>query len=352
MCFARPSAAFEDCVDGHSGFKALLCVRLFYEGTMAATAGSDRAPDNAASFVGVAVLFGAACLLGFAPILVKASDLGPQAIGFWRLTLSLPLLAALLAIELRRAKSEEGAQGSQKALALRPVLLAGVLFAGDLAFWHTGIKITTAANATLLANLTPIIVAVAAFFMFGERITRGFLVAGGLALLGAVLLSAANVQFAPERLTGDILSVLTSFWYAAYLLAVRAARRAGAKTLYVMFWSTVTAAPILLGVTLAVGERLLPETAMGWLPLLALGLIVHAGGQGGIAFGLGRTPAALATLIILIQPVIAAAAGWVVFDERLIPIQWLGAGLVLAGVYAAQRLRPSGSTPGPQPGKR
>lgn len=319
---------------------------------MAATAGSDRAADTSASFVGVAVLFGAACLLGFAPILVKASDLGPQAIGFWRLTLSLPLLAVLLAFEIRRAKSEERVAEAHKPLDLRLVLLAGVLFAGDLAFWHVGIKITTAANATLLANLTPIIVAVAAFFLFGERITSGFLLAGGLALVGAVLLSAANVQFAPERLAGDIMSVLTSFWYAAYLLAVRAARRAGAKTLQVMFWSTVTAAPILLVVALAVGERLLPETLMGWLPLLALGVVVHAGGQGGIAFGLGRTPAALATLIILIQPVVAAAAGWVFFDERLIAIQWLGAGLVLAGVYAAQRLRPGGSTPEPQPGKR
>ena len=308
-------------------------------------------PDARAKLTGVIVLFCAASLLGFAPILVKASELGPQAIGFWRLTLSLPVLAVWLWFETRRAKRREAAEGKAKPLSWKPVLLAGLFFAGDLAFWHAGIKITTAANATLLANLTPIIVAVAAFFLFGETITRRFLAAAALALIGAVLLSAANIQFAPERLPGDVLSLLTSFWYASYLLAVRAARRAGAATVQLMFWSTLTAAPILLVVTLGFGEALLPATLMGWAPLLALGIIVHAGGQGGIAFGLGRTPAALATLIILIQPVVAATAGWLIFGEALVAIQWLGAGLVLAGVYAAQRIRAPASTAGPGPAK-
>lgn len=308
---------------------------------------AHTADDAAKALTGMTVLFVAAGLLGFAPILVKASELGPQAIGFWRLTFAVPLLAVWLWFEMRRAKRREAAANTAPApIAWRPILLAGLFFAGDLAFWHVGIKITTAANATLLANLTPIIVAVAAFFLFGERITRPFLAAGALALLGAVLLSAGNVQFAPERLTGDIYSVLTSFWYASYLLAVRAARRAGAATVQVMFWSTATAAPILLVVTLGVGETLLPQTLWGWTPLIALGVVVHAGGQGGIAFGLGRTPAALATLIILIQPVVAAAAGWIIFAEALVPMQWLGAALVLAGVYAAQRFRPPASTPG------
>lgn len=311
------------------------------------------APDEGRSaLVGMAVLFGAACLLGFAPILVKASELGPQAIGFWRLTLALPFLAVWLWIDRRKTKSRRTTPDLAPApVAWKPIVLAGLFFAGDLAFWHTGIKITTAANATLLANLTPIIVAGAAFVLFKERITRPMLLAGLLALVGAVLLSAANVQFAPERLVGDLFSALTSFWYAAYLLAVRAARRAGAATVQLMFWSTAAAAPILLGVTFSVGEDLFPSSWLGWLPLIGLGVVAHVGGQGGIAFGLGRTPAALATLIILVQPVVAAAAGWIIFGEALVAIQWFGAALVLAGVYAAQRFRPRVSTMSPDSAK-
>lgn len=220
----------------------------------------------------------------------------------------------------------------------RALVLAGIFFAGDLAFWHAGIKITTAANATLLANLTPIIVAIAGWVLFRERITARFALAAAIALFGAILLAAANVRIAPERLTGDILSALTAFWYASYILSVHWARR-GASAPLVMVWSSAIAAVITLIVTLALGERLLPATLTGWLPLLALGVIVHAGGQGGIAFGLGRVPAALASLIILVQPVVAAIAGWIIFGEALVASQMLGAVFVLAGVYVAQRVR-------------
>lgn len=300
--------------------------------------------EDDGALAGMVSLFLAACLLGFAPILVKTSDLGPQAIAFWRLVLALPVLGGWLVIEKRRAAGR-APEAEVRPPGLKPLVLAGLFFAGDLAFWHAGIKITTAANATLLANLTPIPVTIAALFLFGEKINGRFILAGALALAGAALLSVASVQFAPERLPGDILSALTSCWYAAYFLSVRAARRAGAATVQVMFWSTLVAAPITLLVTLVSGETLFPATLAGWAPIVALGMVVHCAGQGGVAFGLGRTPAALASLIILVQPVVAAAAGWWLFSEALAPVQWVGAGLVLLGVYAAQRARPAPPAP-------
>jgi drug/metabolite transporter (DMT)-like permease len=294
---------------------------------------------------GVAVLAVSATILGFASILVKASELGPQAIAFWRLSLGLPLLAALLGHRLW-SRRRAGAPFTLKPPGWRALALAGVFFAGDLAFWHAGIKITTAANATLLANLTPILVAIAAWFLFQERPTRGMFIAGALAILGAVCLAGGNVRFAPERVSGDILSALTAVWYTGYILSIRAARKAGAATVEVMFWSAFVGAPIALLVATGFNEPLLPPGPSGWWPLLALALIVHVGGQGGIAYGLGHTPAALATLIILIQPVVSAFAGWVLFGEAFTPLQWIGAALVMIGVYAAQRAGVQVSTPG------
>ncbi len=294
---------------------------------------------------GVAVLAVSAVVLGFASILVKASDLGPQAIAFWRLSLGLPLLSLALAHGLMKHR-REGRPFILRPPGWKALALAGVFFAGDLAFWHAGIKITTAANATLLANLTPILVAIAAWFLFQERPTRGMVLAGALAILGAICLAAGNVRFAPERVSGDILSALTAVWYTGYLLSIRAARKAGAATVEVMFWSAFVGAPIALLVALGFNEPLLPPEPAGWLPLLALALIVHVGGQGGVAYGLGHTPAALATLIILIQPVVSALVGWMMFGEAFTPLQWIGAAFVLIGVYAAQRAGVQVSTPG------
>ena len=279
------------------------------------------------------ILFLGALAVAASAILVRVSELGPAATAVHRAGLAVPALFLWARLEAR-GRPVVPMRGRDARL----LVLAGLFFAGDLAFWHAGIKITTAANATLLANLTPIIVAIAGWVLFKERITLRFALAAGVALLGAVLLSAANVRLAPERLAGDLLSALTAFWYASYILSVHWARR-GASAPLVMVWSSAIAAVITLVVALAFGERLLPDTLAGWLPLLVLGIVVHAGGQGGIAFGLGRVPAALASLIILVQPVVAAAAGWILFGEALVASQILGAGLVLAGVYIAQRVR-------------
>jgi drug/metabolite transporter (DMT)-like permease len=85
------------------------------------------------------------------------------------------------------------------------------------------------------------------------------------------------------------------------------------------------------------GEAIWPQTLAAWGPLLLLGLGVHIAGQGGLAFGFGRVPAGPASIIILIQPLVSAIAGWVMFGEALVPLQWLGAALVLAGAWLTRR---------------
>jgi drug/metabolite transporter (DMT)-like permease len=63
---------------------------------------------------------------------------------------------------------------------------------------------------------------------------------------------------------------------------------------------------------------------------------VHIGGQGSIAWAMGRLPTPLASVVVLVQPVVATYAGWVLFGEALGPLQTAGAVVALAGVVLAQ----------------
>ncbi|RYF91517.1 MAG: EamA/RhaT family transporter, partial [Caulobacteraceae bacterium] len=68
-----------------------------------------------------------------------------------------------------------------------------------------------------------------------------------------------------------------------------------------------------------------------------LGLaIVHVTGQGAIAWALGRLPTATASVVVLVQPAVAALLGWLIFTEAMTPLQGLGALAALAGVALAQ----------------
>lgn len=266
-----------------------------------------------------------AAVLGLAPILVRLTDTGPAAAGFWRFGLSLPLLALLCA---RPGGGGLGLPGKW-------MMVAGAFFALDLSFWHYGIVMTSVANATVLCNLTPVVVTAFGWIVFKETPKRLFMLALGLALGGAFAMAAgADGAQGTNPLLGDIFSLSVALWYAGYFLAVKTAR-ATAGAMRITFWATAVGVVPLLLVALMLGERIIPAGAGGWAACIGLA-VMHVFGQGGVAWALGRLPASLTAVTVLIQPVTAGLLGWWIFGETLTPVQALGGALVLGGVVLAQ----------------
>ncbi|MHB8283428.1 MAG: DMT family transporter [Caulobacteraceae bacterium] len=293
----------------------------------------------------VLVLGGA--IIGFSAILVRLTHTGPAAAGLWRLSFALPLLLLASALRQRGAR----ARAAPAPLTSRKVLvIAGVMFAADLLCWHYGLHLTSVANATVLANLTPVVITVFAWLVFKEQPARLFLAALTLAVGGAATMALAEHggggHEGSNPLLGDALSTITTLWYGGYFLAVRQARKtAGVMT--IMIWSTAVGVPLMLVAAILLGEPILPTAASGWLACIGLGL-VHVGGQGCIAWSLGRLSAALAAIVMLVQPIVAALLGWALLGE---PVSWLqaaGAGVALAGICPAQlsTRQPSAPTAG------
>jgi drug/metabolite transporter (DMT)-like permease len=151
------------------------------------------------------------------------------------------------------------------------------------------------------------------------------------------LLVRASLGFSATALLGDGLGVITAMFYAWYLLTVKSLRDLGAATLRLMAVTTTLTAAILLPVALASGEAMLPASATGWLVLLGLAWITHAGGQGLITYALAHLPAAFSSVGLLLQPVLAAAFAWALLAEPLGTLQMAGGAVVLAGIYLARR---------------
>lgn len=277
----------------------------------------------------LAVLMVGAAAIGFAPIFVRLTETGPAAAGFWRLAFALPFLALL---SLRGGQDGEAKGGATWTW----IGLAGVLFAGDLLCWHYGVTFTSVTNATVFSNLTPVVVTLAAWIFFAERPRRMFVAGVALALAGAITMalthSGAKGTNPP---LGDLLSVITALWYGAYFVAVGQARKTADAT-RVMLWSSAVGAPLLLVSALLLNEDLRPDSPAGWGACAALG-VVHVVGQGAIAWALGRLPMALASVVVFVQPVVAAGLGFLFFSEPVGVIQGLGAVIALVGVAIAQR---------------
>ena len=277
----------------------------------------------------IALLAGAT-FIALSPIWVRVSEVGPTASAFWRVALAIPLLWPVYLAFSRNAFPSGNARKH-----LLPV--AGLAFAGDLAFWHWSIQLTSVANSTLLANLASIFVTLAAWLLWRQRPTAMFLAGLASALAGVGLLVRASLEFSPTALVGDGLGVVTAMFYAWYLLSVKAIRDGGASTLYLMAVTTTITALILLPVAIASGEALFPETGAGWLKLLGLAWVSHSAGQGLIAYALAHLPAAFSSVGLLSQPVMAALFAWLLLAEPLSSLQIIGGLIVLGGIYLAHK---------------
>ena len=280
----------------------------------------------------LALLTGAVAI-GFAPILVRASEVGPVATAFWRLALALPVLWTLAAFAGNSASATDAETSS---VGWPPMAWAGLFFAGDLAVWHWSIHFTSVASSTLLANFAPVFVVLYGWLALGHRVTRRFLLAMLVALAGTILLVGSDFRLQPRALAGDLLGLATAVFYAGYVLIVKDLR-GRFSTPVIMARSGLVTGAALLPVALISGETFLPHTAHGWLVLAALALVSHVGGQSLIAFALAKLPASVASVSLLVQPVTATIAAAVLLHEPVAPWQAAGVVLVLAGVFVARQ---------------
>ena len=211
-----------------------------------------------------------------------------------------------------------------------------MFFTLDMALWHWALTMTSVSNATFIVNLGNVLVGLAAWAFLKERPGLNWALAAGLAILGAAALSLGGDGTHPGALRGDLFALAAAVFVSFYMLFSKLARRT-LGGLEAMFWLSVFESALAFFVVLFSGEDFMPKTPAGFLVPLALAIVVQVAGQGLIISGLGSTDTAVAGILVLAQPVVAAAISWSLFKEPLTTIQAAGAGAILVAVWLAQQ---------------
>jgi drug/metabolite transporter (DMT)-like permease len=277
-----------------------------------------------------ALVLGGICL-GCSPILVRVSELGPIATAFWRSALALIPLVVAFGATRDSATRVLPRRWSDHAVAALP----GVLLAGDLITWHISIHLTSVTNSTLLANMAPVVVTLVTWVFLRRPPSRAFVTGLVLSIAGVFVLNSGASRTG-SHWRGDAVALGAACFYAGYFVLLARARRVF-STGVVMLWSTIAAAICILPVALIFEPAFVPTLLAGWAVVLALGWIVHAGGQGLVAFSMAWLPATFSSLTLLIQPVVAAVLAWLFLGEPLTLAQAAGGSIVIAGILLARR---------------
>jgi drug/metabolite transporter (DMT)-like permease len=194
--------------------------------------------------------------------LVAAAAAPPLAIAFWRNALAsgvlLPWAAARRWAELRRLSAHQW----------RLSALAGLLLAGHFDTWIPSVTLSTVASSTALVCTQPVWTALYARAR-GRRVSRAVWGGIALAVLGAVLLTGADVRLSGRAVAGDLLALLGGVLAAAYFVTGAEVRSAVSTTSYTAVCYAVCAL-VLLVTCLVSGQRLAGYDAGTWLKLAAL----------------------------------------------------------------------------------
>jgi drug/metabolite transporter (DMT)-like permease len=275
-----------------------------------------------------------ALTIAFSAILVKQSGASPSTAAIFRCAYAVPVLWALAWREDRRL-------GARPRRARVLAALAGVFFAADLICWHHAIEDVGAGLATVLGNLQVAFVTLVAWLVLRERPAARVLAVLPVVLTGVVLISGAleNGAYGKDPTQGVIFGVATAVTYAGFILVLRAGGADLRRPAGPLFDATLVAALVAVAAGLVIGDAdLVPSwPAHAWLATLALSSQVL--GWLLISASLPRLPAALAALLLTIQPVGSVILGALLFAEAPSALQLLGVAAILSGLVLVARVR-------------
>jgi drug/metabolite transporter (DMT)-like permease len=248
------------------------------------------------------------------PILIRwAEQAGGDsglAIAAWRTGLASLLLAP---VALPRMKAE------WKALSVRDALLtgaAGVLLGLHFVWWIESLYHTSVASSTVLVTTSPVMLAVLGFLVLGERLRAG--VVGGIvvAVAGAALIAYGDAAggAATGSLYGNALAFGAALVASFYLLIGRVVRQRAGWLAYVFPLYTASA---LTTVAASLWQGA-PLFGYDW-PFYGFCLAMAVGpqliGHGAFNYALQSVPAALVSMLALLEPVGASLLAYALFGE-------------------------------------
>lgn len=281
-----------------------------------------------------------ALAIAWSSIFVKLSHASPSTAAIFRCAYAVPVLLVLARLEDRR-------YGARPWRDRRAAVASGVFMAIDLVLWHHSIDDVGAGLATVLANIQVVLVPLVAWLVLAERPSPRVLVALPATLLGVVLIAGVLERgaYGSNPGAGTGYGVGAGISYVGALLFLRRGGVDLRRPAGPLFDMTLTAAIVAGAIGAAWGDaRFVPVwPGAGWLIVLALSSQVL--GWMLITISLPRLPAALTSLLLMIQPIGSMILGAVIFGESPSALQLLGVLVVLGAVVFATRGRVSGTDP-------
>ena len=272
----------------------------------------------------------------FISIKVTVAVFPPMSLGFLRFAISLVFLYFI---------KKKLAPGEKLKARDIPLLFGAGLFGVTLYFFfeNNGVSLITASEASIAVGSIPVLTMIADWA--GEKITtfrhgRVTLLKSGIRArqwlgtfisIAGVWLVAGVALAISGSVKGYLYMAGAAFSWVAYSFLTRPLF-ARCSRIHIVFWQVVSGFICFIPFTIAEfsawGEPSLPVI----LHLVFLGICCSALGYWFYATALQGLGVTACAIFINLIPVVTVIGGFIIMGDRLRPLQWLGAALVIGGV--------------------
>lgn len=280
----------------------------------------------------IALAMGILCISIF-PILVKMSMVSGVISAFYRMAISSMVIIPFVLIF--------------KQFRFPPLkltllsMLCGVIFALDVTVWNIAIIESTATQASLLTNLSPIWVGVGALFFLRDKPKRNFWIGTVVAICGMVLLVGFKVfaNFDFDLAFG--FGVLSGVFYAFYMLISK--NVLNQLDIWRFMMLSLAAGSIFLGaLSFVLNEPFSGFSTYSWVILVVIALVCQLLAWLLISYATQYMRATRVSVSLLGQAILASVFAWLVLDEEITLQMIVGGIILLFGIWLTFYPQPIG----------
>lgn len=264
--------------------------------------------------------------VSFSIIKIVVSEVPPITLALIRFLIAMTILFTIV-------KKVEPSSKLQKADYFK-MALAG--FLGITLYFYlqnTGVQLTTASNASLIASITPIIAITMDIILFRTKISAIQVLGIGCATIGAYLTITANrqVDFSSATFKGNLFMVGAMFSWALYTLLNKSlqGKYSGLSLItYQMLFGT------LFLTVMSFSEcdqwRMFSAKAFGYI--IFLGVFSSALCYFIYSYALKKLDVVITTLYLNLVPMVGVFSGWCILGEMIFPVQFLGGVIIILSI--------------------
>ena len=270
----------------------------------------------------IALFIGVLCISIF-PVIVRMNLTSGLISAFYRMAIATTII---LPFALYRKKLKV-----ENLKVLLPILVCGILFASDIAVWNISIQNSTATQATLLTNLSPIWVGVFSLIFLNFRPRKSFWLGMVIALIGMTVFVGIETILNLQLDFAFFLGLLSGILYALYILLSKTVLEK-IEVITFITYSMIFSTIFLLLINVVFGEQFFGFSNEAWISLLVQGIVCQLIAWLLISYATQKMRATRVSLSLLSQAIFATILAAIFVNENITSIQMIGSIIILAGI--------------------